>query len=1195
MRSLLLGAHLNTSDAQYDESCALTLHEPFSKWIVALLWKVVYLFGVHLFGAFARSLLERWIEYSRRRTAMQRQMQAHQSFLRWINWRKVLRDCNFVFKPADKAFFPETIQTPEKRSRQAAVYSYTLTRADVEVTNRAREAYTPGDGQAKLSPLTSIETSEVAGLLERRGFRRPTIALVDPKFAGFKGKAVALKNQAVDKAREGLRLVKDKDKQHRASNPSVTVTGGQEVDSTSTTTAAAVEWSSSVLVSPRLLPPPSAAITPVATSAKLERDPEAGHPEAGHSKAGIEAGDGQKASASLGGIGSEPTLLAAGPPLPASLPRPETPPLPSPPPSPGMVTGSRPFRKLPSDPEMLLKVQTAAVKVLQTWYRKDKTRRKRAARPLSRQTRIQTPPMMAAREALRFVHLLLQRSLATFGSAKEDRRWPIVFACCTAYGFSFSAILTITNWLDRGSVSHMAMQSLANYYAPGTANVQSSLLALADKHKIVTFGFENLITIGVFSAFCAVAFGVGNISGQSRWWVPLSTGLAAGLWLGLSPTRILSDFSSSSFNAISFFFLPRPGPNATATNATAAAGIASATELGSGDFGSGDSSASYASAPLLPAASPPSSPPVLEFFYTVVPGLGNFTLDPSGGVGSCVEMVPGSLIEQPNAAVALLGGQWRTSGNPFLSEVLASPGRQTRIALQQAGGIGLQQESGKTLFALAMHFLFWVGCLSFFFGLALQNGFLTLSFHPRYKWLLEARVHRTSFANFEQSGGGGGGGGGGGATTAAAATRRGEPTRKILREKAQTVRSIGATLFYKGVDGLLRGLRALTSDGHSQGSRPLPSQLAAIRITLYLVSLLLILLSVAAALVAVPELEALLSNLRIEVIKMRAQNEPVLQSIAPRLIYYIENLVLPLLSGPLTNLVWMKITLPLGAGFAALRLIAGQRDLFVCYPKIYDRILHEGPGCCAFPLRRVDAAKLVALFVAWTLTGAILYVITFTIVGFGIAATLTDGLLAKPMRLLVDSFVMAFLIDHLILMAFLMPMFSLLHLGFAQFAVQLYYLQIGLIKGLSRLGTCEPHLGVRRRRCRHSSAAKLVVANSFSPFLTPTSPPSSVRRHGALRGQLLLPSQVRFRLRTRSARRLAQGLYGARRVAGRPRQAHAPRQRQHPQGLFWRVERQEKGGAELGRGGLVRGAVDRHNQGLGVLGMMIPSRRKDSA
>ena len=37
---------------------------------------------------------------------------------------------------------------------------------------------------------------------------------------------------------------------------------------------------------------------------------------------------------------------------------------------------------------------------------------------------------------------------------------------------------------------------------------------------------------------------------------------------------------------------------------------------------------------------------------------------------------------------------------------------------------------------------------------------------------------------------------------------------------------------------------------------------------------------------------------------------------------------------------------------------------------------------------------------------------------------------------------------------FLMPMLATLNIGFAQFAVQLYYLQIGLIKGLTRLGTC---------------------------------------------------------------------------------------------------------------------------------------------
>ena len=154
----------------------------------------------------------------------------------------------------------------------------------------------------------------------------------------------------------------------------------------------------------------------------------------------------------------------------------------------------------------------------------------RASKGPTRRSRVRTPPVLVARAVRRFIYLLLQRSLATFGSAKEDRRWPIVFACCTAYGFSFSAILTITNWLEEPSVARTSMNTLANYYAPGTSNLHTSLLAWSKRHNIVTFGFENLLTIGLFSAFCAVASlrvqprccsTTRKMEASGRWWMAL--------------------------------------------------------------------------------------------------------------------------------------------------------------------------------------------------------------------------------------------------------------------------------------------------------------------------------------------------------------------------------------------------------------------------------------------------------------------------------------------------------------------------------------------------------------------------------------------------------------------------------------------------------------------------------------------------
>lgn len=194
------------------------------------------------------------------------------------------------------------------------------------------------------------------------------------------------------------------------------------------------------------------------------------------------------------------------------------------------------------------------------------------------------------------------------------------------------------------------------------------------------------------------------------------------------------------------------------------------------------------------------------------------------------------------------------------------------------------------------------------------------------------------------------------------------------------------------------------------------------------------------------------SNTRIEMQTFKDQFGSQLDATSPQLRDLIEGELLPALRGPLSDLRWLQVMWPAGAAWAAYRLICGQHDIAICYGTLRERVMREGPRCVPYAVGRVDGARVISLFVAWTLTGTLLYVFLFALLGFlamGVASS--EWQYTPRLRSLVQTVLLTLLTDILILRAWLMPLLATVRLGFAQYAVQLYYLQIGLIKGLSRL------------------------------------------------------------------------------------------------------------------------------------------------
>jgi len=122
------------------------------------------------------------------------------------------------------------------------------------------------------------------------------------------------------------------------------------------------------------------------------------------------------------------------------------------------------------------------------------------------------------------------------------------------------------------------------------------------------------------------------------------------------------------------------------------------------------------------------------------------------------------------------------------------------------------------------------------------------------------------------------------------------------------------------------------------------------------------------------------------------------------------------------------------------------------YKMTYQLLDKHGPAAFRFPLRKADSVRLLATMVAYNAVGALIVSLICMLLGACIAC-LADSEGFPPalfLRRLIAQAIIALICEATYVRPFVIPFFQRKEWGAALFVIELWYLSIGLLKGIAR-------------------------------------------------------------------------------------------------------------------------------------------------
>jgi len=169
----------------------------------------------------------------------------------------------------------------------------------------------------------------------------------------------------------------------------------------------------------------------------------------------------------------------------------------------------------------------------------------------------------------------------------------------------------------------------------------------------------------------------------------------------------------------------------------------------------------------------------------------------------------------------------------------------------------------------------------------------------------------------------------------------------------------------------------------------------------------------------------------------------------------------------------LSIMLLVASFLTLLLTLKGLKSTADTYRLTYKLLKEHGPAAFRFPLRKADSVRLLSTMIAYNALGSVLVCAVLSLVGLVVALLLntesadaTEATsIALMLRTTIARAVVAMLCEMTYMRTVLIPFFQHHECGVALFVIELWYLRIGLLKGIARL----------------VAACQLVILSSFTP------------------------------------------------------------------------------------------------------------------
>ena len=142
-----------------------------------------------------------------------------------------------------------------------------------------------------------------------------------------------------------------------------------------------------------------------------------------------------------------------------------------------------------------------------------------------------------------------------------------------------------------------------------------------------------------------------------------------------------------------------------------------------------------------------------------------------------------------------------------------------------------------------------------------------------------------------------------------------------------------------------------------------------------------------------------------------------------------------------------------GIAAALFLTYGGTKATISTYHEAYDLLWKNGHAALRFPLERANSVRLMSTLVFYHLYGLLGLMGIGAIGGFVVGLIIVDSPLQYMLRPLIAHCVVAIITEMLYVRKVVTPFFQFLSCGPALYAIEMWYLSLGLLKGFTRMVT----------------------------------------------------------------------------------------------------------------------------------------------
>ena len=151
-------------------------------------------------------------------------------------------------------------------------------------------------------------------------------------------------------------------------------------------------------------------------------------------------------------------------------------------------------------------------------------------------------------------------------------------------------------------------------------------------------------------------------------------------------------------------------------------------------------------------------------------------------------------------------------------------------------------------------------------------------------------------------------------------------------------------------------------------------------------------------------------------------------------------------------LIWITIGMWFGVLASMVLTVYGSRSSYRAYNEMYKLIWLHGHTVSRFALMRANTVRLLGTVVFYHLVGVILCLLASISCGLFIAFCIVDSPAQRPLRVLLAVTVINQITEIFFVRIVVVPFFQYYRCGPVLFAISVWYMSIGLLKGATRIG-----------------------------------------------------------------------------------------------------------------------------------------------